>query len=133
MKILTDTNILISALFYPDSKPANALYHAANNYELVLCDQNVTELRRIAKEKFSNKQADIDIFLAELSYEIIPAIESSQKLINDPEDAPILNAAIASNIDLIISGDKHFKSLNLAQPKTMTADEYLKIYKSDDS
>lgn len=36
MKILTDTNILISALLFPHAKPALALLHAARNHELVL-------------------------------------------------------------------------------------------------
>jgi hypothetical protein len=38
MKVLADTNILISALLWPDSKPASALLHAARYHELVLCD-----------------------------------------------------------------------------------------------
>ena len=105
MKILTDTNILIFALFYPNSKPARALYHAADNHELILCDHNIAELRRITRKKFSNKQADIDLFLTELAYELVPAIEAPQKLIDDPKDAPILNAAIVAEIDVIISGD----------------------------
>ena len=132
MKILTDTNILISALFYPNSKPARALYHVAENHELILCDHNITELRRIAKDKFSNKQADIDLFLTELTYELVPAIEAPQKLIDDPKDAPILNTAIVAEIDIIISGDKHFKSLNLERPKTMSADDYLKRFEDDE-
>jgi len=28
---MMDTNVLISAMFYPDSKPAKALCHAADN------------------------------------------------------------------------------------------------------
>jgi putative PIN family toxin of toxin-antitoxin system len=126
LRILADTNILISALFYPKSKPANALYHAADNHDLVLSDHNIAEFRRIARDKFSSTQADIDLFLTELPYELIIALEAPQKLIADPKDAPILNAAIISDVDIIISGDKHFLSLDLARPKTMSAAEYLK-------
>ena len=32
MRVLIDTNVLISALFYPDSIPARALLHAADNH-----------------------------------------------------------------------------------------------------
>ena len=128
VRILVDTNTLISALFYPNSNPARALHHAAKNHELVLCDYNISELRRIAWEKFSHVQADIDLFLAELAYETIPAIESPQKMIRDPKDAPILNAAIIANIDIIITGDKDFLDLELAHPKTMNATKYLQHY-----
>jgi putative PIN family toxin of toxin-antitoxin system len=125
LKILVDTNILISAMFYPKSNPARALHHAADHHDLVLSDHNVAEFRRIAKEKFSGVEADIDLFLTELTYELILAPEAPQKLIGDPKDAPILNAAIVAGVDVIISGDKHFLSLELERPKTMKVSEYL--------
>ena len=125
MKILADTNILISALLYPESVPAKALYHAADNYDFVLSDHNIAEFRRIAKDKFSKAQADIDLFLTELTYELILAPEAPQKLIADPKDAPILNAAIIEEVDIIISGDKHFLSLDMERPKVFTAAAYL--------
>jgi putative PIN family toxin of toxin-antitoxin system len=125
LKILVDTNILISALLYPNSKPSRTLYHVADNHALVLSDYNIAEFRRIAKKKFSKTQSDIDLFLTELTYELILAPEAPQKLIVDPKDAPILNAAIIANVDIIISGDKHFRSLNTEQPKVMTAAEYM--------
>ena len=125
MKVLVDTNTLISAVFYPNSKPSKALYHAADNHELVLSDHNINEFRRIAKEKFSHEQADIDLFLTELTYELILAPESPQKLMSDPKDVPILNAAIIADVDIIISGDKHFLELGMERPKTMKAAEYL--------
>jgi len=40
---------------------------------------------------------------------------------------PILNAAIIENVDIIISGDKHFLSLNIERPKIMKVAEYLEF------
>jgi putative PIN family toxin of toxin-antitoxin system len=128
LKILADTNILIFALFYPESKPAKALYHAADNHDLILSDHNITEFRRIAKTKFAKTQADIELFLAELTYELVLAPEAPHKLIADPKDAPILNAAIIADVDIIISGDKHFLLLNMERPKTLLASEYLELF-----
>lgn len=67
----------------------------------------------------------MEVFLAELTFELVPAPEHPQKLIRDPKDQPILNAAILADVDIIISGDKHFLSLDLERPKTMTAVLYL--------
>ena len=130
VRILVDTNTIISALFYPGSTPAQALYHAAGNHELVICDYNISELHRIAAKKFSHMQADINLFLAEFTYELIPAIEVPQKRIRDPKDAPILNAAIAANVDIIITGDKDFLDSGINRPKAMKAAEYLACYGS---
>lgn len=38
MKILVDTNILISAVLFPHSKPARALIYTAENHDMILCD-----------------------------------------------------------------------------------------------
>ena len=127
MKILVDTNVLISALIYPSSKPAAALLHAANHHDLILSDSNISELYRIARDKFSKALADIDVFLAELAYELVPAPASPQKLIDDPKDVPILNAAILADVDIIISGDKHFTELDIERPKVMKPAQYLEL------
>ena len=125
MKILADTNILISALLYPKSKPSLALYHAADNHELVITDYNINELHRITKKKFPTKLTDVDVLLTKLSFELISAPLSANKLIADPKDAPILNAAIVNEVDIIISGDKHFLELEMEYPKVLSVNDFL--------
>ena len=125
MKILADTNIIISALLYPSSKPSLALLHAARHYELILSDFNIAELRDIVNNKFPEKQADVDVLLAKLAFEMVPAPKSPHKLIADPKDVPILNAAILADVDIIISGDKHFLALHMNRPRVLTPAQYL--------
>jgi putative PIN family toxin of toxin-antitoxin system len=125
LKILADTNILISALLYPKSKPSIALLHAARHQELILSDYNVAEFRRVSDAKFAKTQSDIDVFLAEFAFSLVIAPHEPSKLISDPKDAPVLNAAIIADADIIISGDKHFLSLALEHPAVMTATKYL--------
>ena len=47
MRILVDTNVLFSALVFPESKPAQTLLYIVDNHEIVLCDRNIAELRDI--------------------------------------------------------------------------------------
>lgn len=91
MRILVDTNILFSALLFPNSKPAKALLYVADNHELILCDQNIMELRDILKRKATKFLSDGEVMLAEMSYELIPAVYHTKKLIRDVKDQPILN------------------------------------------
>ena len=51
MRILIDTNILFSALLFPLPKPAKALQKAADEHSVILCDQNVYELKEILRRK----------------------------------------------------------------------------------
>lgn len=122
---MIDTNILFSALLFPKSKPAYALLYAANNHQIVLTDRNIFELREIIKRKKPTLLSAAEIFLAQLSFELIPAVEDTAKTIRNVKDQPILNGAIIADVDIIITGDKDFLSLNLDRPKCMTAAEFL--------
>lgn len=130
MRVLADTNILISALLYPNSNPSKALMYVAEYHNLVLTDYNITELRNVTKRKFPSKEADVDVLLSKLTYELVAAPLSPNKLISDPKDAPILNAAIISGVDIIISGDKHFLNLDIEYPKVVSVIEFIKCMKS---
>lgn len=125
MKILVDTNILISTVLFPRSKPAKVLVYIAENHEMVLCDQNLTELREVLGRKAPQSLPDAEVLLTELSYELIPAVLHAQKLIRDAKDQPILNAAMLYDIDIILTGDKDFLSLGLEHPKCMTVAQFL--------
>jgi predicted nucleic acid-binding protein len=102
MRILIDTNILLSAMWFKNSKVAKALLYIADNHELILCDRNITEMRDVIRRKTPDVLADAEVFLAELSYELIPSVEETVKLIRDHKDQPILNAAITYGVDVIL-------------------------------
>jgi putative PIN family toxin of toxin-antitoxin system len=122
---MTDTNILFSALLFPESRPSKALFHIVEHHNLILCDHIISELHDVVSRKRPDLLADIDLFIANLPFELIPAPIQPCKLISDPKDHPILNAAIIANVDIIISGDKHFLDLEIDHPKTMSVAEFL--------
>ena len=127
MKILVDTNILISAILYPRSKPAEAFVYIAENHEMVLCSQNLAELREVLNEKAPQALPDAELLLKELPYELIPVDSHTQRLIRDPKDQPILNAAMHYGVDIILTGDKDFLSLDLKRLRCMSAAQFLEI------
>ena len=49
-------------------------------------------------------------------------------VIRDVDDLPILYSAIKSHVDILITGDKDFVSINLRKPKIMTSSEFLNKY-----
>ena len=125
MKIMTDTNILFSALLFPKSQPAKAIFHIIEQHNLILCDYIISELRNVVSRKRSDLLADIDVLMAKLSYELIATPLQPSKIISDPKDYPILNAAIIAEVDIIISGDKHFLDLETEHPKSMSIADFL--------
>ncbi len=65
MKVLVDTNILISAVLFPRSRPATALLRASEYHDMVLCDRNLYELRDVLRRKVPEVLPDAEVLLAE--------------------------------------------------------------------
>lgn len=61
MRVLIDTNALISAALSANGVPYQAYVKAASypNHELI-CEQNVDEMKRIFNKKFSKRLAALD-------------------------------------------------------------------------
>ena len=131
MRVLIDTNVLISAALYPNSTPYHAYVKAATypNRGLI-CEQNVDEMKRIFNKKFPDRIAALDRFLsvALLTLELVPVPVDetlSEAKIRDVKDRPILRAAINADADILLTGDKDFLESGLERPKAMTPAEFL--------
>lgn len=131
MKILIDTNVLISAALNPNSIPFQAYVKAASypNHGMV-CEQNVDEMKRIFNKKFPKRLSALDRFLslALLTLELVPIPTEeniSESQIRDIDDRPILRAAIKANADILLTGDKDFLESGLKNPAIMTPAEFL--------
>jgi len=131
MKILIDTNILISAALSSKGVPYQAFVKAVSypNHGL-LCEQNIDEMRRIFNRKFPAKIQALESFLslALLTLEIVPTPIEEQEIeskIRDINDRPILRAAISAGADILLTGDKDFIESGILNPKVMTATEFV--------
>ena len=65
MRVLIDTNVLISAALSANGTPYQAYVKASSypNHGLI-CEQNVDEMKRIFNKKFPNRLAALDKFRA---------------------------------------------------------------------
>ena len=103
MRILIDTNVLISAILNPKGTPFQAYLKAVSfpNHALI-CDQNIEELRRIFNKKFPKRIDALNRFLsiALLSIEIvqIPTDETdSESLIPKCQEPTFLSCFVFSS------------------------------------
>ena len=131
MKVLIDTNILISAALSNNGLPYQAFVKAVSypNHG-VICEQNIDEMRRIFNRKFPAKIQALESFLslALLTLEIVPTPSEEQEIeskIRDINDRPILRAAISAGADILLTGDKDFIESGILNPKVMTATEFV--------
>ena len=132
MRVLIDTNVLISAALNADGIPYQAYVKAASypNHGMI-CEQNVDEMKRIFNKKFPKRLAALDKFLsiALLTLELVPiptAENMSESQIRDADGRPILRAAIEAKADVLLTGDKDFLESGLKNPMIITPAEFLK-------
>ena len=132
MRVLIDTNVLISAALSAGGTPFQPYIKAASypNRGLI-CEQNVDEMKRIFNKKFPDRLTSLDKFLsmALLTLELVPIPTNeneSEVLIRDVKDRPILRAAIDARADVLLTGDKDFLESGVKELKIMTPAEFLK-------
>ena len=124
MRVMVDTNVIISAILKEGSLPDIVLNEACKNHELILCDYIISESYDVAKRRFPTKIQVLDKLFARLRYELVPTPRVKEIQMKDVKDQPILNAAIENNVDVLITGDKHFLELDIEQPQICTPSEY---------
>lgn len=128
MRVMVDTNVIISAILKEGSLPDIVLNEVCENHDLILCDYLISECYDVAKRRFPMKIRVLDNLFAKLRYELVPAPRLGEIQMMDAKDQPILNAAVEYNIDVLVSGDKHFLKLDIRTPKICTPSEYRDLY-----
>lgn len=112
MRLVLDTNILISALLAGNSLPAHLLVlWREGRFDLLLCQAQLDELMRVTRypkirERLSpalagrliNELRDVAVLVPHL-----PSIDASP----DPDDNYLLAMAQAGHADFLITGDKN--------------------------
>ena len=132
MRIMIDTNVIISIIFFPTVQMNELKTILCKKHTIVLCSQIVEELIIVTKRKFAHKLKDLDAFLTELPYELVytPSFIEKNKFpkIRDEYDYPILATAILEDVDVLITGDKDFSEVCIDHPEILTPTEFLKKY-----
>lgn len=133
MKIMIDTNVIISAILFPKGKAAQAFQKAVSvPYEPIVCDYIVDELRRKFTEKFPEDKEQLNEFLNGMfkSVEVVTTPKGrvgAEEKIRDVKDRPILRAALHEDVELFVTGDKDFLESAVKKPKIISTSDFLEV------
>ncbi|EEZ92205.1 putative toxin-antitoxin system toxin component, PIN family [Mobiluncus mulieris 28-1] len=131
MRVMLDTNVLISMALFPNPQVLRIMEVVTWKYDLVISTYVIDEFREVVARKFPGYLSSVDRFLARLDYEsaVMPLhIPENLYQIRDPNDYPILYAATHSNVDVFVTGDKDFADVRLTYPEILTPAEFLERY-----
>lgn len=116
MRVVFDTNVLVSALLFENSVPAQAFFLALNNGEVLISTALISELHEVIyRPKFDKyitnaQREDFMLSLVE-TCELIDITENID-VCRDPKDSIILELAVSGKAKVIVTGDSDLLVLN---------------------
>lgn len=133
MKIVLDTNVLVSGIFFtgPPSKILRAW--SRGKVQLVVTPEILDEYRRVVIElhdKFPGVEVGPILDLIVVNSKLCAPARLPRPICADPADDKFFAGAVASGANTIISGDKHllavsgYRGINVVSPRGFV-DRYL--------
>jgi putative PIN family toxin of toxin-antitoxin system len=114
VKVVADTNVLVSALIFPGGS-AEAFYRLAleGRIELVTSRPLLAELGRVLMVKFGweAERAEEAVGQVVRLAEIVAPREALSEVEADPAENRVLEAAAEGGADAIVPGDRHLLAL----------------------
>ena len=111
-----DTNIIVSALLFEDSKPALALQEALDQGNLLLSMEVAEEiaemLRRSKFDRYVKRKTREEFLRAFILEAVFVEIIKTIKVCRDPKDNKFLELAVNGNASHLITGDEDLLTLN---------------------
>ena len=119
MKIVLDSNVLLSGLAAPNSTPGRIISAWENhNFDIVTSEFQLAEIARVmayprVKRLLMWDELAIQAFIRQLCLrvEIVDISDIDARVPTDPDDSPILATLIAAKADCLVSGDKDLLAL----------------------
>ena len=139
IRIVIDTNILVSAILTPEGNPAKILKLALQGkLNLIISPAILEEIRQVLRYpklvKLMKKNMitleEVYTFLDKMSKiaVITPGKLDIKAIPDDPSDDMVLSCAVEGEADFIISGDHHLTDLRIFQGiKIVDPAAFLKI------
>jgi putative PIN family toxin of toxin-antitoxin system len=128
MKAVLDTNVLISAVIATGTPHEVLLSGYRGEYQIVASVETLAEFRTtLAKypERFQLSESEIQREAETVRYfaEFVDPDEDVEAVERDPDDDKFLEAAVAGNVDYVVSGDQHlleldgFRGIEIVDPR----------------
>lgn len=131
MRIFIDSNIVISAILFPDGKVAKVFSHLLENHTVIIFSYTKEEYKKVFENKFPFKKELLGIFFDGITFEEFKSPdtidENKYPKVRDIKDLPVLVSAILSDSDILITGDKDFEDVKIDKPLIFTPSKYFEL------
>lgn len=131
MRVFVDTNIVISAMLFPNGKVAKVFSHLLEKHTVIISSYTKEECIEVFEKKFPSKKEQLVIFFDGINFEEFKSPEKIDEKkypkIRDIKDLPVLVSAILSEADILLTGDKDFEDIKIDKPLIFTPSKYYEL------
>jgi putative PIN family toxin of toxin-antitoxin system len=129
MRAVLDTNVLISGVISTGVPHELLIKGFTREYQIVVSTETLTEFRDTLlkyPERFHMDESEVQQEVETIRYfaEFVDPKEDITAVEADPDDDKFLEAAVAGNVDYLVSGDGHlleldsFRGVDIVEPRT---------------
>ncbi len=116
MRVVLDTNVVVSALLLSDSVPRQAFDKALDHGEVIISTPVLLELAEVLARdklnKYLTEQERMRFLVALLKESELVGITEQISDCRDPKDNKFLELAVCGNTDVLVTGDADLLVLN---------------------
>lgn len=126
MKVVLDTNVLISATLWEGSAAQKVVHHfIETDVEIFTTVEILTEMKKVLTMEFEYTKEKADYVIGKISF-FLKLVEPKRKITaveKDCDDDKILECAVEANAGYILSYDKHllelkqFEGIKIVKPE----------------
>lgn len=131
MRVFVDTNVVISAMVFPNGKVARVFSHLLEKHTVIISSYTKEECKEVFEKKFPEKLKQLEIFFDGINFEEFATPnkidENKYPKIRDVKDLPVLVSAILSDSDILLTGDKDFEDLKIDKPLIFSPAKYFEL------
>lgn len=129
MRAVLDTNVLVAGVISTGVTHDVLVAGFEGEYQIVVSTATLTEFRETLckyPDKFQMDEREIQTEVETLRYfaEFVAPEETIEVVEDDPDDDKFIEAAVAGDVDYLVSGDSHlldvesFRGIEIVDPRT---------------
>ena len=132
MKVLLDTNVLISAFVFGGVAKELLLKLFSAKASIYVSEYVDAEFLAILHRKWALQADEIYSLFHELDFIFCKSVEVELGVLRDKKDIPVLSDAIHHQIPIIVSGDKDFLEAEIDNPIIISPHDMLEFLKHNE-
>ncbi len=134
MRIVLDTNVIVSGLLNPHGKPGIILQMVVSRAVTICYDARIIDEYRevLHRPKFTINEAEVDAILEQIEAagRLVATTPLPQNL-PDPDDEPFLEVALGGAAECLVTGNiRHYPEACRQGMKVVSPGEFIELYRA---